>query len=562
MNENYLNLTSLKSSGTKIISKIKGITLFCALMLLVPVLDASAQMDYTLGTGGIDNSTLGVTPFSTSNLNSRSQYLYLAEELLAQGATSGNIIAFSMNVTSLALPASMRAKNVTVKIGSTSDVVLGQTLVPNLPVFYTTAVLEITALGWYKIDLNMPFEWDGEKNIILEICRNNDITGTSYGVQSTLFNQTDYRTAGLYSNSNAIAGCNLTGQSPMIFSDRRNRPNIRFTMTNPCTETPTPSGTVVISSGASCNGTPFVLSVANGATESGLAYQWESAANDNGPWLPIMGAVYSSLTTSQSVATWYRRSTFCVEAGMGIYTPPVQVGGAGCYCTAGSTNVNSIGITNVSFNTINNTSSTESPFTNFTTITTTVNRGETYPLSVFVNTVSGANYTNAWIDWNANGVFDASELISLGNVTGGTNVNSGAIASVTVPLSAVIGNTVMRVRTKQSAANDYAMPCGLVENGESEDYTINVDVELGTNSFVTNGVDVIAYAYADGLKVAINQSAIQSVSVYDISGRLVSKKQQLNQQEIAIPLAMKGQIVIVKVTTSEGVVLNKKVILN
>ncbi len=561
MNENYQKLTSLKSSGSRIVSKIKGISLFCALMLLIPILDASAQT-YTLGTGALGSNTLGVTPYSTSNINSRSQYLYLAEEMLDQGANSGNIMSFAMKITELGLPTVIRPENISVKMGTTLDVVFGTSLVSNLPVYYSATMLPIDQTGWFTITLDAPFEWDGEKNIILEICRSNSYNGTSFSVESTLFNQTDYRTVGLFSNDAATPGCSLTGNSQMIAAARRSRPNIRFTMTNPCSGNPSLSGVTVVSSNASCNGTPFTLSVANGAVESGLAYQWESAPSGNGPWSPIFGAINTVYTTQQSVSTWYRRATECMNSGAGLFSTPIQVGGAGCYCTTGSLNENDNGITNVTFNLINNTSTSENPFTNFTNIITLVNRGETYNLSVNVNTLGGTNFTMAWIDWNNNGEFETSEQVSLGTVTSGANVNSGTIATVMVPMNAVQGQTVMRVRTKQSGDSSYPTPCEIVANGEAEDYTIDVREALSTNDFGITSSNVIVYSYAEGLKVAINQSSIEAVHVYDISGRLVLKKQQINLQEVAIPLAMKGQVAIVKVTTAEGLVVNKKVILN
>ena len=561
MIENY-QIRTLKSSGAKIISKIKGMTLFCALMLVAPILDASAQITYSLGNGTSNSTIAGVTPYSTSNNNSRSQYIYLAEELLGAGAGSGNIISFDMKITELALPTSLRPENISVKMGTTIEVLFGNTLVPNLPVYYSATILPINELGWYTITLNAPFEWDGQRNIILEICRSNSSTGTSFGVESTLFGQTDFRTVALIAGSNSVPGCSLTGTSDLIASSQRTRPNIRFTMTNPCTGNPSSAGITVVSSNASCDGTPFTLSIANGALESGLAYQWESAPSQNGPYIPIDGAINTTYTTPQSVSTWYRRATLCLDSGEGLFSTALQVGGVGCYCTVGSINENAIGITNVSFNTINNASFSFYPFTNYTSISTIVNRGETYPLSVFVNTTGGTNYTAAWIDWNANNVFEASERILLGNVTGGTNVNSGTIASVTIPQTAALGATVMRIRTKQSPENDFAEECGLVANGEGEDYTITIDEALSTNDFVTNGTSVLAFSVEDGLKVQINTSLIASVSVYDISGRLLAKKANVNQQEVAVPMTMKGQVVIVKVTTADGMVINKKVILN
>lgn len=562
MIENYQIRTIKNSSGFNITSKLKGLTLFCALMLFAPLFEAAAQVTYTLGTGATSSNTVGVTPYSTSNVNSRSQYIYLAEELLNEGAGSGNIISFDMKITQLAAPASLKPENIQVKMGPTQEVVFGNTLVPNLPVYFTASVLPINEVGWFRITLDQPYEWDGEKNIIIEICRSNSFNGTSFEVEATLFNQTDFRSVGLFNNNSAIPGCTLTGETAMIQSAQRTRPNIRFTMTNPCSDAPSAPGTTVVSANASCGGTPFTLSVANGATESGLSYQWQSSPTNAGPWTTIAGAVSTTYTTPQAVSTWYRRGTLCIDSGEGLYSTPLQVGGDGCFCTVGSLNENAIGITNVSFNTTNNSSANNNFYTNYTALSTTVNRNETYNLSVNVNTLGGTNYTAAWIDWNNNNIFEASEQVLLGNVTGGTNVNSGLVASVTIPTTALIGETVMRVRTKQSAENTMPQPCGAEANGETEDYAINIQPALSNADFVLNAASILATSTSQGVKVMSNATAIASVAIFDISGRLVAQKADVNQHEVLVPLAVKGQVVIVKVTTTQGLVMNKKVILN
>lgn len=562
MIENYQIRTIKNSSGFNITSKLKGLTLFCALMLFAPLFEAAAQVTYTLGTGATSSNTVGVTPYSTSNVNSRSQYIYLAEELLNEGAGSGNIISFDMKITQLAAPASLKPENIQVKMGPTQEVVFGNTLVPNLPVYFTASVLPINEVGWFRITLDQPYEWDGEKNIIIEICRSNSFNGTSFEVEATLFNQTDFRSVGLFNNNSAIPGCTLTGETAMIQSAQRTRPNIRFTMTNPCSDAPSAPGTTVVSSNASCDGTPFTLSVANGATESGLSYQWQASPTIAGPWTTILGATSTTYTTPQSVSTWYRRGTLCIDSGEGLYSTPLQVGGEGCFCTVGSLNENAIGITNVSFNTTNNSSANNNFYTNYTALSTTVNRNETYNLSVNVNTLGGTNYTAAWIDWNNNNIFEVSEQVLLGNVTGGTNVNSGFVASVTIPTTALIGETVMRVRTKQSAENTMPQPCGAESNGETEDYAINIQPALSNADFVLNAASILATATSQGVKVMSNATSIASVAIFDISGRLVAQKAEVNQHEVLVPLTVKGQVVIVKVTTTQGLVMNKKVILN
>jgi subtilisin-like proprotein convertase family protein len=129
-------------------------------------------------------------------------------------------------------------------------------------------------------------------------------------------------------------------------------------------------------------------------------------------------------------------------------------------------------ISNVSFNTINNSStcatSGNAGYTNYTGISTSVNRSASYPITV---THGGSNTgiaeVTVWFDWNADADFaDAGEEFEL---TLGTFPNwTGNIA---VPVGAVLGSTRMRVRMA-----GYATPVatGFQDAAEAEDYCITV----------------------------------------------------------------------------------------
>ncbi|AJR03869.1 choice-of-anchor D domain-containing protein [Siansivirga zeaxanthinifaciens] len=147
--------------------------------------------------------------------------------------------------------------------------------------------------------------------------------------------------------------------------------------------------------------------------------------------------------------------------------------------SSGNTNYNT-GITFVSFNTINNADIPKNVgYENFTGISTNVNQGSSYNLTVRVNT--DGNYTVhafAWIDWNQDGDFsDAGETYDLGdrrNVIDGTT--SLIPLSISIPLTAATGNTRMRVSAKY---NSNPSSCETNFDGEVEDYSLNV---IGSSS--------------------------------------------------------------------------------
>ena len=99
--------------------------------------------------------------------------------------------------------------------------------------------------------------------------------------------------------------------------------------------------------------------------------------------------------------------------------------------------------------------------------------GSTYPMVVEGNT--DGSYTTkvkAFIDWNHNGVFDASEGYVIGDLINSTGVDGKQVtANVAVPAGALSGPTRMRVIKKYSTA---PVACETAGYGQAEDYTLSV----------------------------------------------------------------------------------------
>lgn len=144
------------------------------------------------------------------------------------------------------------------------------------------------------------------------------------------------------------------------------------------------------------------------------------------------------------------------------------------YCTSSGNTSYPTSITNVTLNTINNTSAKPSGYSDYTATSTNLTAGLTYTLSVNVNTAGNFEVDGyAWIDFNKNGLFtDAGESFNLGSTT---NVANGVLfscpLSITVPANAVLGTTRMRI----TASYDLGInSCSTAFDGETEDYTINI----------------------------------------------------------------------------------------
>ena len=148
------------------------------------------------------------------------------------------------------------------------------------------------------------------------------------------------------------------------------------------------------------------------------------------------------------------------------------------YCTASGNTSYQTGITNVTFESINNSDgpAKDNGYEDFTaTDIATVTQGGTETLSVSVNT--DGNYTAhafAWIDWNQDYDFnDPGEAYDLGSAT---NVASGTTnlspLTINIPAGATIGTTRMRVAAKY---NSDPTNCETGFDGEVEDYGIIVN---------------------------------------------------------------------------------------
>lgn len=222
-------------------------------------------------------------------------------------------------------------------------------------------------------------------------------------------------------------------------------------------------------------------------------------------------------------------------------------------CTSIASTVYETSTTSVQFNTINNISAKPSGYSNYTNISTNVNRNSAYNINVKVNTDGDfTTATKVWIDWNQNCSFnDAGEEYNLGdatNVTNGTTTNSPF--SIAVPVAASLGNTIMRVSTKYK---DDGLPtsCENGFDGEVEDYTLNVMPtlsieEFGFENFMVfpnpnNGIFTIQ------LNGALNRDV--DVEIYDVRNRLIYKNTYPNngdfRQEMQLNNVQSGMYLLI-----------------
>ncbi|HPT02876.1 MAG TPA: carboxypeptidase regulatory-like domain-containing protein, partial [Bacteroidales bacterium] len=135
------------------------------------------------------------------------------------------------------------------------------------------------------------------------------------------------------------------------------------------------------------------------------------------------------------------------------------------YCAASASYCDEY-ISRVQFNTIDNSTGC-SYYANYTSISTDVKAGDTYPVTVTNPVPYSSDQAALWIDYNHNEVFDNDESYPLTQGGGGATFTGNILIKET----SLPGPTRMRIRLSYAAT---PAPCGTQTYGEVEDYTVNV----------------------------------------------------------------------------------------
>jgi chitodextrinase len=185
------------------------------------------------------------------------------------------------------------------------------------------------------------------------------------------------------------------------------------------------------------------------------------------------------------------------------------------YCASRGNNTVDEFINRVQLGTINNLSGNNGGYGNFTALTTNLVRGTSNTITItptWTATIFREGY-RVWIDYNKDGDFlDSGEQVV--NVT---RTTATPIArSFTVPTTALLGTTRMRVSMKYNAS---PTSCEIFTDGEVEDYTVNITATARFDE--TTPVRISFNLYPNPVKGDIlNISNLDSPSTYRIFNML------------------------------------------
>jgi chitodextrinase len=181
------------------------------------------------------------------------------------------------------------------------------------------------------------------------------------------------------------------------------------------------------------------------------------------------------------------------------------------YCVSRGNSTADEFINRVQLGSINNLSGNNGGYGNFTALSTNLVRGTSNTITITPGWTS-AVYSEAyrvWIDYNRDGDFlDAGEQVFNRNRTTATPISG----SFTIPTTALLGSTRMRVSMKYNAS---PTSCETFSFGEVEDYTVNITSTARMDE--TNNTSLSFNLYPNPVKGDfLNISNLEMTSTYRI----------------------------------------------
>jgi hypothetical protein len=248
--------------------------------------------------------------------------------------------------------------------------------------------------------------------------------------------------------------------------------------------------TAQASAGNACSGVSFNLSTNYTGLIDGLTYQWQVSTDNGTSWTDISGATALTYSTSITVPSLFRIGISSC-GGTIEYSAPVSVGlspPTDCYCTPVYTTGTAFGdlISNVAIvgtSLSNNTGFVAGGpsytfYTGQPNYTATLLPSSSYTLQVSTGEYGDQGYA-AWIDYNDDGLFDASELVGATPTVIGSGLTTGVVnasSSFTIALACTppAGVHRMRIRGVYNQNGPTIDPCATYTWGETEDYLITI----------------------------------------------------------------------------------------
>lgn len=311
-----------------------------------------------------------------------------------------------------------------------------------------------------------------------------------------------------------------------------------------------------------------------------VTYEIRYRESGTSSWLSETASINSIVLTGLNLSTTYEYQlrSDCGSSQSAYTTIDMFTTTTISYCDAIGANgghINSVQLSGDNGTSISQMSSGDADYTDYTATSTVdlkANGTTSYTISLN-SSYNDAGYS-VWIDYNQDGDFSDSDERVWGT-TDNNDLYSGTATGVfQVPMSAIAGNTRMRIASRQywTATN----PCGgngsnediIVEGSQSsevEDYTVNI-VESTLSNTVSEISSFAVYPnpVSDKLtiKLPLNFNLKDlKVELYDLQGRLIIQKSIINSSTVITNLSsLNNGVYFVRFKNAKGIIGSKKLI--
>lgn len=332
--------------------------------------------------------------------------------------------------------------------------------------------------------------------------------------------------------------------------------------------------TISISGSTATCAVPGSLATSN-ITASGATLSWGAVSGASGydvQYKPTAATSWTQLSTTSTSASIngltastqyeFQVRTVCTGSNSAFSASATFSTAAASvsYCASNGKNASYEWIDLVEYGGFSNTSASDGGYKDNTALTANVTRGASTTI-YFSAGFSGTSYTEywkVWIDFNQDGDFaDAGEQL----VSGSSSSSAKLSASFTIPSTALLGKTRMRVAMKYNAAPG---PCESFSYGEVEDYSVNIGSSLDGTTVANLGhtsssdkqeaellgnavtADFMVYPNPASSYIRISGEVDQlSIRITAANGALVKESQlSRNQQTVDVSALPAGMYVI------------------
>jgi hypothetical protein len=83
---------------------------------------------------------------------------------------------------------------------------------------------------------------------------------------------------------------------------------------------------------------------------------------------------------------------------------------------------------------------------------------------------------------------------------------------------------------------------------------------LGTNDADLLSNQILVYKQNDKIKIDARALIMAGVKVYDLNGRLLLERKNINASQAVIPIIAAQEVLLIKITSNDGIVITKKLI--